>query len=77
MIKDTFIEIIYWIRNNKRKFFGGLIGFILSILILSIGFFKTFFIVLLTIVGIVVGSKSYTKRQILEFLERILPPGLK
>lgn len=77
MIKDTFIEIIYWIRNNKRKFFGGLIGFILSILILSIGFFKTLFIVLLTIVGIVVGSKSYTKRQILEFLERILPPGLR
>lgn len=77
MIKDIFIEIIYWIRNNKRKFFGGLIGFILSILILSIGFFKTLFIVLLTIVGIVVGSKSYTKRQILEFLERILPPGLR
>ena len=77
MIKDVFISIIYWINNNKRKFFGGLIGFILSVLILTIGFFKTLFIVICTVLGYTIGNKSYTKKDLLEMLERILPPGLK
>ncbi len=77
MIKDIFISILYWINNNKKRFFGGLIGFILSVLILTIGFFKTLFIVLCTLIGYLLGSKTYTKRQILEMLERILPPGLR
>lgn len=77
MIKDIFISILYWINNNKKRFFGGLIGFVLSVLILTIGFFKTLFIVLCTLIGYLLGSKTYTKRQILEMLERILPPGLR
>ncbi len=75
MIKDIFISGINWINNNKKKFFGGLIGFILSVLILTIGFFKTLFIVLCTLVGYILGSQSYTKKSLLELLERILPPG--
>ncbi|NLC03992.1 MAG: DUF2273 domain-containing protein [Tissierellia bacterium] len=75
MIKDIFISVLIWINNNKKKFFGGLIGFILSVLILTIGFFKTLFIVLCTLAGYVLGSQSYTKKSLLELLERILPPG--
>ena len=75
MINDIFISGINWINNNKKKFFGGLIGFILSVLILTIGFFKTLFIVLCTLVGYILGSQSYTKKSLLELLERILPPG--
>lgn len=77
MIKDIFISIIYWINNNKKRFFGGLIGFVLSVLILTIGFFKTLFIVLCTVIGYLLGNKSYTKKELLEMLERILPPGLR
>lgn len=75
MIKDIFISMLNWINNNKKKFFGGLIGFILSVLILTIGFFKTLFIVLCTLIGYILGSQSYTKKSLLELLERILPPG--
>lgn len=77
MIKDIFISIINWISNNKKKFFGGLVGFILSVLILTIGFFRTLFIVLCTIIGYIIGNKSYTKKELLGLLERILPPGLR
>ena len=62
MIKDIFISILYWINNNKKRFFGGLIGFVLSVLILTIGFFKTLFIVLCTLIGYLLGSKTYSKR---------------
>lgn len=77
MIKDIFVSIINWISNNKKRFFGGLVGFILSVLILTIGLFKTLFIVFCTITGYIIGNKSYTKKQLLELLERILPPGLR
>ncbi len=77
MIKDLFISIVYWINNNRRKFLGGLIGMVLAILILSIGFFRTLFIVICTIAGYLLGSKSYSKKDLLELLERILPPGLR
>ncbi len=77
MMKEIFVSIIFWINNNRRKFFGGLIGFVLSVLILSIGFWRTLFILICTVVGYLLGSKSYTKRQILEMLERILPPGIR
>lgn len=77
MIKELLVSIVFWINNNKKKFLGGLVGFILSVLILTIGFFKTLFIVFSTIIGYLLGSKTYSKKQILELLERILPPGLK
>lgn len=73
MIKNIFSEIILWISNNKGRFTGGLIGFIVSILILTIGFFKTFFIFFCVIVGCILGSMSLTKRDIINLLEKILP----
>lgn len=77
MIKDIWVEIIEWINNNKRKFLGGLFGFIISILILTIGFFKTLFIIICTVLGYILGTKSYTKKDLVDLLERILPPGIK
>lgn len=73
MIKNIFSEIILWINNNKRKFFGGLTGFIISILILIIGLFKTLFIFLCTTIGYILGSMSLTKNDIKNLLEKILP----
>lgn len=73
LIKNIFSEIILWINNNKGKFIGGLIGFIVSILILTIGFFKTFFIFLCVTVGCILGSLSLTKYDIKKILEKIIP----
>lgn len=44
-----------WIETYKWPIIGALLGFILAMLFLTIGFFKTILIVLLTIVGGLIG----------------------
>ncbi|NLY44539.1 MAG: DUF2273 domain-containing protein [Tissierella sp.] len=56
MIKDTLDEILIWINQNKRKFVGGLLGFLISVLTISIGLFKTLFIIICTTTGYILGS---------------------
>lgn len=72
-MKDTLDGVLTWINNNRGKFIGGVIGFITSILIISIGLFKTLFIIMCTIVGYVLGSYNISvediKRTILNFFQ--------
>lgn len=74
-MKDILIEFIHLINNNRRKFFGSFLGLLIGILILTIGFFKTIFIIFTTVVGYLLGSKSYSKMDLINLLEKILPSG--
>lgn len=56
LIKNTLDDILIWINQNRQKFVGGLLGFLISILIISIGLFKTLFIIMCTIIGYILGS---------------------
>lgn len=71
MIKDTLDDILIWINKNKGKFIGGVLGFVISILIISIGLFKTFFIIICTTIGYILGSYNIgvedIKRAIMKF----------
>lgn len=71
LIKDTLDEIVVWINNNRPKFLGGLLGFILSILILSIGLFRTLFILVLTTIGYILGSYNISKDDLKKIIERV------
>jgi len=75
LINNIFSDILLWINNNKGKFLGGLIGFIIGVFILTIGFFKTLFIFFCTTIGYLIGSKALTKEDIKKLLEKILPSG--
>ena len=75
MAKEILNKSIEYIRMNKGKAFGGMLGFIIAILVLTIGFFKTFFIVLCTWIGYYLGKKSDNKEDIRELLEKIIPSG--
>ncbi|MGY3779164.1 DUF2273 domain-containing protein [Isobaculum melis] len=44
-----------WMETYKWPIIGAILGFILAMLFLTIGFFKTILIVLLTIVGGFIG----------------------
>mgnify|MGYP001945638173 CR=1 FL=1 len=77
MIKEIFDKLMDYINTNKGKVFGGIIGFAFAILVLSIGFFKTLFIALCTWLGYFLGSKSDSKEDMRELLERILSSGKK
>ncbi len=45
-----------WINNNPGKALGAFLGFVLGILIFTIGFIKTLLIVLLVAVGYIIGK---------------------
>ncbi|WMM26916.1 DUF2273 domain-containing protein [Tissierella sp. MB52-C2] len=75
MIKQILRELLESINNNRGKFFGALVGFLVAVLILIIGFLKTLFIFLCTCIGYILGSKSYKKIDFREILEKILPLG--
>ncbi len=77
MSKEMINKFTEWVKEHKGKFFGGIIGFIIAILILNIGFFKTLFIVLCTWLGYYLGSKSDNKEDFRELIEKIIPNSNK
>lgn len=75
MVKEIFLEFLQTLIRNKGKTIGTLFGFIIAILVISIGFFKTLFIVLCTWLGYFLGKKTDNQENIREIIERILPPS--
>ncbi|WP_236908762.1 DUF2273 domain-containing protein [Clostridium sp. Cult3] len=73
MAREMFSKFIDWVRNHKGKFFGGILGFLIAILVLNIGFFKTLFIVLCTWAGYYLGSKSDSKENFKDLIDKIIP----
>lgn len=75
MIRKLSTELLEKINNNRGKFFGALLGCLIGVMILVIGFFKTMFIFICTCIGYTLGGKPYKNINLRELLERILPPG--
>ncbi|MFI5359527.1 MAG: DUF2273 domain-containing protein [Halanaerobiales bacterium] len=65
------------IANNKGKVYGTLIGFLSSIFILLIGFWRTLLILLLTVIGYIIGSRWDQEGDFRKLLDRLLPPQFK
>lgn len=53
-------EFIYSFLENRKKIFGGIIGFIISILFVTLGFFATIFVVIITIIGYNLGNRDFS-----------------
>ncbi len=75
MIKENFLMFLQTLIRNKGKTIGTILGFIIAILVISIGFFKTLFIVLCTWLGYYIGKKADNQENIREIIEKILPPS--
>ena len=73
MIKDY---IITFYKENAGAVLGSTVGLLTSVSILTIGLFKTLFIVIFVLMGYYIGKRmSYDKDYIKKFLDKILPPG--
>ncbi|WP_268760479.1 DUF2273 domain-containing protein [Gottschalkia purinilytica] len=72
LIKERVISIL---ENHRGKVICSLIGFILAVIILLVGFFKTLFIIACVLVGYYFGSKIDNEENISDILDKILPPG--
>lgn len=75
MIKQILMDFMKIINNKRNELIGAILGFIVGVMILTIGFLKTLFIFICTTVGYVLGSGPQNKARIKKWLERNLPPG--
>jgi uncharacterized membrane protein len=62
-------------RAHSGKIIGVLIGFILALLILAIGFFQALFVLFCMVVGYILGKWIDDKEDLMEILDKLLPPG--
>lgn len=72
MERKLLLEI--W-QQHSGKIIGVTLGFILGVLIISFGFFRTLFITLCVIAGFVIGKRIDEKEDIMDILDKLLPPG--
>lgn len=71
---DTkFLQAIW--QAHSGKILGLAAGFILGIFIILFGFFRTLFVVICMIAGYIIGKRMDEKEDILDILEKLLPPG--
>jgi uncharacterized membrane protein len=62
-------------QHHSGKIVGGAIGFILGVLVITFGFFQTLFVLLCVIAGYIVGKRIDEKEDIMDILDKLLPPG--
>ncbi|QCX32698.1 DUF2273 domain-containing protein [Caloramator sp. E03] len=74
MWKEVLLNIFH---NNRGKFIGAIVGFILAIFILTIGFLKALFIAICVFIGYYIGKKIDNKESIVETIQKILPDEWK
>lgn len=58
MLEEMIANIFY----NRKRYLFGFIGFVLSLLIVTVGIYKTIFVVLITILGYYLGSPTLAKK---------------
>lgn len=75
-MKTIISRIIDNLKESNAGVIGGLVGFVVGILLILFGFIKTLFILFLTAAGYFVGIKLFNDREsIKNFLDKLLPPG--
>jgi uncharacterized membrane protein len=60
--------------NSHRGIIVGIgLGFLVGVLILSIGFFSTLFLAICVGIGAFFGTKNKLRKKLFEILDKILP----
>lgn len=69
-------KLLKFYETHRGGINGGMAGFVIAVIILVIGLFKTLFIALCVGIGYYLGKKIYEDKDYLRnLLDRILPPG--
>ena len=70
-------ELSQFIYLNRKKISGALIGLIVGVLILTIGFIKTLLLCVTTLVGYYFGLRWPFEEDLKDFILRIIPDRFK
>ncbi len=70
-------QIIDKLRGKNPGLIGAAGGFILALLLVLFGLWKTLFLLGMTILGYFIGVRYFSKSEALRnLLDKILPPGM-
>ena len=62
-------------ENSRWRMIGVIAGLVIGILFLYLGFLQTIFLLLCIGLGFFIGNKLDKKEDLMDFLDRLLPPG--
>ncbi len=65
---NFFSFITGWISENPGKAVGAFLGFVVGVLIMTLGFWATFFIAILIVIGVVIGKMKDDNIPVVETL---------
>ncbi len=68
-------RILNFIREHRGKILGGLIGFLVAVLLLEFGFWKCLFIAICVCIGLWIGSKSESRDRFMRYLAELFTNG--
>ncbi len=72
-IGEKISKILVWaIDNHPGKFIGTSVGFLLGLLMVTLGFWRTLVLSLLAVLGFFLGKRQDDHQDISAWLERIL-----
>ncbi len=74
ILKEEFVKYFF---TYRKKILGSLIGFLFGILFLILGFFKTFVILICTLIGYIIGSRWSVEEDLRKLIERLIPNRFK
>lgn len=64
------------LKDQNVAVIGAIIGFSLGFFLILFGFWKTFFLLILTLAGYYIGKKYFSNKEDLKkLLDKIFPPG--
>ncbi len=67
------IGFFEFIKKHRGIITGIGLGFLIGVLILAIGFFKTLFLAVCVGIGAFLGTKNKLRKKLFEILDKILP----
>ena len=62
-------------RVYRGRLLGSVFGLFIGAMILILGFLQTIFLLICISAGFFIGNKIDKKEDLLEWLDRLLPPG--
>ncbi len=65
---DFFEQIASWIKENPGKTVGAALGFVLGILLFTIGWWKTLIILILVLIGFIIGKSRDENISVIDLI---------
>ena len=75
-MRALIVKFFDMLKDKSSGKIGAGIAFVFALFLCIFGFFKTIFIIILTVAGYVIGALLFSdKDKVKDWMDKILPPG--